>query len=150
MILLALGLLISVTGSMFVANAVAGINFLEFASSIPKFISIGTFLGGMFKSITYGTIVGRVRENPFTYLRIGTDDQTGTMRAYVGEGKFTTDPLETFGGYGVVQVPRFQELLAYICEQGFEHHVSLNQTLVARPLDEALRKYLRWPVYYHR
>ena len=64
--------------------------------------------------------------------------------------KFTTDPLETFGGYGVVQVPRFQELLAYICEQGFEHHVSLNQTLVARPLDEALRKYLRWPVYYHR
>lgn len=72
------------------------------------------------------------------------------MRAYVGEGKFTADPLETFGGYGVVQVPRFQELLAYICEQGFEHHVSINQTQVSRPLDEAMRKYLRWPVYYHR
>ena len=59
-ILLALGLLISVTGSMVVANYSAGINFLQFASSIPKFISIGTFLGGMFKSITYGTIVALV------------------------------------------------------------------------------------------
>ena len=59
-ILLALGLLISVAGSMVVANYAAGINFLEFASSIPKFISMGTFFGGMFKSITYGTIVALV------------------------------------------------------------------------------------------
>jgi len=117
---------------------------------VPRMDYQAIIAGTVGRENTYGTIVGRVRENPFTYLRIGTDDQTGTMRAYVGEGKFTTDPLETFGGYGVVQVPRFQELLAYICEQGFEHHVSLNQTLVARPLDEALRKYLRWPVYYHR
>jgi len=46
-------------------------------------------------------------------------------------------------------VLRFQELLAYICENGFEHHVSISQTLVARPLDEALHKYLGWSVYYH-
>ena len=55
---------------------------------------------------------GASRENPFTYFRVSTDDLTGQMRAYVGEGEFTADPLETFGGYGVVQVPRFQELLA--------------------------------------
>jgi L-fucose isomerase-like protein len=121
-----------------------------FIEEVPRMDYQAIIAGTVGRENTFGTIVGRVRENPFTYLRISTDDLDGTMRAYVGEGKFTTDPLETFGGYGVVQVPRFQELLAYICEHGFEHHVSINQTLVARPLDEALRKYLRWPVYYHR
>jgi phospholipid/cholesterol/gamma-HCH transport system permease protein len=59
-ILLAIGLLVSVAGSMVVANYAAGINFLEFASSIPKFITVGTFFGGMFKSFTYGIIVALV------------------------------------------------------------------------------------------
>ncbi len=121
-----------------------------FVDLLPRMDYQAIIAGTVGRENTYGTIVGRVRENPFTYLRISTDDLTGQMRAYVGEGKFTTDPLETFGGYGVVQVPRFQALLAYICENGFEHHVSINQTLVARSLDEALRKYLRWSVYYHQ
>jgi L-fucose isomerase-like protein len=99
---------------------------------------------------TYGTIYGRMRENPFTYLRVSTDDLKGEIVAYVGEGKFTDDPIDTFGGYGVVEVPRLQELLAYICENGFEHHVSVNQTRVASPIYEALTKYLGWSVYYHR
>jgi L-fucose isomerase-like protein len=71
------------------------------------------------------------------------------MRAYVGEGVFTADPLHTYGGYGVVRVPRLQELLHFICEQGFEHHVSVNQTTVAAPIHEALTKYLGWSVHYH-
>ncbi len=98
----------------------------------------------------YGAIYSRIRENPFTYLRVSTDDLNGKMMAYVGEGAFTHDPLETFGGYGVVHVPRFQELLAYICENGFEHHVAVNQTLIASAVYEALTKYLGWSVYYHR
>ena len=48
---------------------------------------------------------------------LSTDDVTGTLRAYVGEGEFTDDPLMTFGGYGVVKVPDFQGLLQYICEK---------------------------------
>lgn len=121
-----------------------------FIDEIPKMDYQAIIAGTVGRVNTYGTIIGRVRENPFTYLRISTDDLTGAMRAYVGEGKFTTDPLETFGGYGVVQVPRFQELLSYICEQGYEHHVSINQTLVARQLHEAMSKYLKWFVYFHR
>jgi len=46
-------------------------------------------------------------------------------------------------------VPRFQDLLAYICENGFEHHVSVNQTRVARIITEALSKYLGWSIYHH-
>ena len=84
-----------------------------------------------------------------TYLRISTDDVHGQMRAYVGEGAFTNDPVETFGGYGVVSVPRLQELLRYICEQGFEHHVAGSQAKVAAPVYEALTKYLGWSVYRH-
>jgi L-fucose isomerase-like protein len=98
---------------------------------------------------SFGTLVGRVKVNPFTYLRVSTDDLEGRICAYLGEGEFTPDALDTFGGYGVVHVPQLQELLAYICENGFEHHVALAQARVARVLSEALVKYLGWSVHHH-
>jgi phospholipid/cholesterol/gamma-HCH transport system permease protein len=60
LILLVIGLMISVAGAMVVAAVVCDINYLEFASSIPRFTSIWTILGGMFKSTIYGTIVAAV------------------------------------------------------------------------------------------
>ncbi len=98
---------------------------------------------------TYGTIYGRIEEKPFTYLRASTDDSTGQLRAYVGQGEFTDDPLLTFGGYGVVKVPNLQGLLHYICEHGYEHHVSVNPSRVAGAVAEALSKYQGWSIYYH-
>ncbi len=99
---------------------------------------------------TWGTVYGRIKAEPFTYLRISTDDFAGKIKAYVGEGKFTADPIDTFGGYGVVEIPNYQKLLAYICENGYEHHVSVNQTLVADAVYEAFTKYLGWATYYHK
>ncbi|MFO1497970.1 MAG: L-fucose/L-arabinose isomerase family protein [Verrucomicrobiota bacterium] len=99
---------------------------------------------------TYGTVVGRVKAASFTYLRATTDDFTGRIRAYIGQGQLTNDPLKTFGGYGVVQIPQFQKLLRHICEQGFEHHVAINPTQVAAGVKEALVKYLGWDVYHHQ
>jgi L-fucose isomerase-like protein len=98
---------------------------------------------------TAGTVFGRVRANPFTFLRVGTDDLAGTMRAYLGEGEFTADPLNTFGGYGVVRVPHLQDLMRYICRNGFEHHVAVNQTTFAAAVNEALTTYLGWTVHHH-
>lgn len=98
---------------------------------------------------TYGVISGRVKEGAFTYARVSTDDVNGKIRAYVGEGRLTGDPLETFGGYGVVEVPRFQQLLHYICKNGFEHHVAINMACYGRAVAEALETYLGWDVYYH-
>ena len=98
---------------------------------------------------TYGTIYGRVEAKPFTYLRASTDDSSGVMRAYMGQGEFTDDPLLTFGGYGVVRVPDFQGLLQHICENGYEHHVSVNPSLTAAALAEALGKYQGWEIYRH-
>jgi L-fucose isomerase-like protein len=98
---------------------------------------------------TYGTVVGRVKAAAFTYLRVSTDDAAGKVRAYIGEGELTNDPLKTFGGYGVVKIPRFQTLLRYICENGFEHHVAINPSRVVGGVKEALSKYLGWDVYHH-
>ena len=106
--------------------------------------------GTVGKENTFGTVVGRVKASPFTYLRVSTDDLNGKIVAYIGEGKLTNDPLNTFGGYGVVKVPNLQGLLSYICNHGFEHHVSVNLTEVADAVFEALTKYLGWEVYYHK
>ncbi|MCD4686627.1 MAG: L-fucose/L-arabinose isomerase family protein [Anaerolineae bacterium] len=98
---------------------------------------------------TWGAVYGRVKPSPFTYLRVSTDDLNGRIIAYVGEGKFTSDPIDTFGGYGVVEVPHYQKLLAHICEEGYEHHVAVNLTLIADVVREAFTKYLGWEVYHH-
>jgi len=98
---------------------------------------------------TYGTIVGRVAPGPFTYCRVSTDDLRGEIGTYVGEGQFTDDRLETFGGFGVVELPRFQDLLQFICRQGFEHHVAATRATVAAAIEDALKTYLGWNVYRH-
>src|SRR5579872_6030082 len=58
--------------------------------------------GTVGKANTFGTVVGRVKAGPMTYARFSTDDLSGRVRGYLGQGAFTTDPLETFGGAGVV------------------------------------------------
>jgi L-fucose isomerase-like protein len=98
---------------------------------------------------TYGTCVGRVRASPMTFARFSTDDRTGKIRGYVGEGRFTDDPLDTFGGAGVAEIPRLQELLRYICTNGFEHHVAANLSSVADVVHEATTRYLGWDVVRH-
>jgi L-fucose isomerase-like protein len=106
--------------------------------------------GTVGKDNTYGTIVGRLQPKAFTYCRLSTDDLNGQILTYIGEGQLTDDPLNTFGGYGVVCIPNFQNLLRHICENGFEHHVAINPSLVAPALNEAFTKYLGWKTYYHK
>jgi len=106
--------------------------------------------GSVGKENTYGTMVGRVKAGPFTYCRVSTDDERGVIRAYLGEGELTADPLNTFGGFGVVKIPNFQGLLRHICANGYEHHVAVNRAQVADALDEALTKYMGWDVYNHK
>ncbi|HEX2907113.1 MAG TPA: L-fucose/L-arabinose isomerase family protein [Phototrophicaceae bacterium] len=121
-----------------------------FVDDIPVMQYQEIIAGSVGAENTYGTLYGRVRETPFTYLRVSTDDLEGKIKAYVGEGEFTNDPLTTFGGYGVVRVPHLQELLQHICANGYEHHVSINQTRVAGAIYEAFTKYLGWATYHHR
>jgi len=98
---------------------------------------------------TYGTCVGLVKPGPMSYARFSTIDREGIIAGYVGEGEFTDDPLDTFGGAGVVRIPHLQKLLRYICENGFEHHVAANLASVAPAVREATSNYLGWNVISH-
>ncbi len=106
--------------------------------------------GTVGKENTYGTCVGRVKTGPMTYARFSTNDREGRICGYLGEGVFTDDSLDTFGGAGVVEIPRMQDLLRYICEHGFEHHVAANLAAVGSAVHEATTRYLGWDVYRHR
>ncbi len=105
--------------------------------------------GSVGKANSYGTCVGRMKDGPFTYTRVTTDDLMGEIRAYTGEGMMTSEPLQTFGGYGVADIPGLQDLLKYICEEGFEHHVAVNYSEVADAVAEAFSNYFGWDVYLH-
>ncbi len=105
--------------------------------------------GSVGKLNTFGTCVGRVKPGPMTYLRVSTDDQRGMITCYTGEGQFTNDPLDTFGGAGVVEIPNLQGLLRFICENGFEHHVAASLSTVASVIHEAAERYLGWEMYWH-
>ena len=106
--------------------------------------------GTVGKLNTFGTCVGKVKASPMSYCRISTDDRAGRVRGYVGEGRFTEDPLLTFGGAGVVEIPRLQDLLRFICERGFEHHTAANLAPVSNIVYEATTKYLNWDMYWHK
>jgi L-fucose isomerase-like protein len=103
--------------------------------------------GTVGKENTFGTCVGRVKSGPMCFARFSTDDASGRIRGYSGSGRFTDDPLETFGGAGVVEIPGLQTLLRYICENGFEHHVAANFSSVAPAVHEAATRYLGWEMY---
>jgi len=98
---------------------------------------------------TWGALEGRTPARPLTFGRLTTDDYAGTLRAYVGEGTLTDDPLKTFGNRAVAHIPRLQELMRYVCESGFEHHVVMNASHTGSVLAEAFGRYLGWDVNVH-
>jgi L-fucose isomerase-like protein len=105
--------------------------------------------GTVGKENTYGTCYGLIKPEKMSFARFSTDDTAGKIRGYLGEGRFTDDPLNTFGGAGVVEIPKMQKLLHYICENGFEHHVAANLSTVAAAVHEAATRYLGWEMYWH-
>jgi L-fucose isomerase-like protein len=105
--------------------------------------------GTVGKDNTFGTCVGKVKSGAMSFARFSPDDLSGKIRGYSGGGRFTDDPLETFGGAGVVEIPEMQKLLRYICEKGFEHHVAANFSTVAPVVHEAATKYFGWEMYAH-
>ncbi len=105
--------------------------------------------GSVGKENTYGTVVGRIAAGKVTFCRTTTDDSAGIISTYVGEGEFTNDKLDSFGGYGVMKVPNLQALMQYVCRMGFEHHVAVNLSQKADAIAEALDNYMGWEVYLH-
>lgn len=100
--------------------------------------------GTVGKENTYGTVVGKVSSGPATFLRLSTFDTEGVIAGVVAEGRFTDDEVETFGGYGVAEIPGLRELLRVLTRNGFEHHVAVTKAHVGKAVREALEVYLDW------
>jgi L-fucose isomerase-like protein len=106
--------------------------------------------GAVGKENTYGTIVGRIDAGAATFFRTSTDDAAGVISSYVGQGEFTNDNLNSFGGYGVMKIPNLQNLMQFVCRMGFEHHVAMNMSQKADAIAEAVGNYLGWEIYHHK
>lgn len=99
---------------------------------------------------TWGAVQGRVQEGPMTFARIDTDERHGRIHSYVGEGRFTNDPLSKISGsHAVVEVTDLQGLLRHICAHGFAHHCAVTKAKVALIFYEAFNNYLDWEVHFH-
>lgn len=107
---------------------------------------LGTVLG---HEDTFGAVKGKVAPGPFSFFRISTDDTSGSIKAYLGEGEFTADPYGMDGGIAVSKVNNLQKLLKFICKNGFEHHVAMTRGHVAAVIQEAVDSYLGWDLYKH-
>ncbi len=101
------------------------------------------------KENTWGTCTGVLLPGPLTFARLSTNDILGEICGYVGEGRVEDEDPKSFGGIGVLRVPKLQDLLHFICDQGFEHHVAVNRSQVAQAVAEAWERYLGWRIYLH-
>jgi len=107
---------------------------------------LGTTIGA---EKCFGACKAQIASGPMTFAKITTDDLRGKIKAYIGEGEFLADKLDTFGGTALCRIPKLQKLMDYICSNGFEHHVAMSRSLSADVLKEAFGKYLGWDVYVH-
>jgi L-fucose isomerase-like protein len=97
----------------------------------------------------FGAIKGQVQPGPMTFAKMTTDDKNGIIKMYVGEGEFTDDPVDTMGGVAVCKVSGLQDLLDFMCSNGFEHHVAMVRGHCAEIIAEACSTYMGWEVYTH-
>ena len=108
---------------------------------------LGSTLG---KENCFGACKGQVAAGDMTFLRFTTDDCRGIMKAYVGEGTFQEEMIPTKGGVANCYVENLQDLMRYVCKNGYEHHVCFVRGHVADVLEEALTNYMGVEVYRHR
>ena len=121
-------------------------SFMQSELEISTLDILGTVLG---HDDTFGAIKGKVAPGPFSFFRISTDDSAGVIKAYLGEGEFTDDPYGMDGGIAVSKVDNLQQLLKFICRNGFEHHVAMARGNIASIIEEAVDNYLGWELYRH-
>lgn len=97
----------------------------------------------------FGAVKGKVKAGPMTYFRLSTDDRAGTVKCYLGEGEFTDHPFAMDGGIAVSRVHDLRRLMRFVTQNGFEHHVAMVRGHHADVVNEAITRYLGWPIYNH-
>jgi L-fucose isomerase-like protein len=101
------------------------------------------------RSKCFGAVKGKVKPGPMTFFRLSTDDRAGTVKCYLGQGEFTDHPFGMDGGIAVTRVADLRRQLRFVTQNGFEHHVARVRGHHADVVDEAVTRYLGWPIYHH-
>jgi L-fucose isomerase-like protein len=122
-------------------------SFFQSEIEIGSLDVLGTVLGS---EDTFGAVKGKVAAGNMTYFRVSTDDTKGIIKTYLGEGVMTDDPYGMDGGIAVCEIPNLQNLMKYMCKNGFEHHVAMVRGHVAEILEEAIGNYMGWEIYTHK
>ncbi|MDR0363073.1 MAG: fucose isomerase [Planctomycetota bacterium] len=107
---------------------------------------LSTTLG---KDNCFGAVKGKVKAGDMTFFRASSDDRSGSMRAYLGQGVFTDDPFNMSGSIAVCEVPELRKFMGHIVKNGFEHHVAMVRGHVAGIVEEVVDNYLGWDLYRH-
>ena len=121
----------------------------SFIGDVPEIGELDVLGETIGRSKCFGAVKGKVKAGPMTYFRLSTDDRNGTMKCYLGQGDFTDDPFGMDGGIAVAHVPHLRKLMKFVSHNGFEHHVAMVRGHVADVLNEAVVRYLGWPIYHH-
>jgi L-fucose isomerase-like protein len=98
---------------------------------------------------SFGAVKGKVKAGPMTFFRMDTDDTSGSLRAYTGEGEFTDDSFPMDGGIAVCRIAGLRRLLGHVTRQGFPHHVAMARGRWAGVIEEATTRYLGWDLHRH-
>lgn len=122
-------------------------SFFNTEISIDNLDVLGTVIGN---ERCFGACKGQATPGPMTTCKIACDDINGKIKAYFSEGDLLADKIQSFGALSLWKLPRMQELLNYLCKNGFEHHTAVVRDHVADILEEALGNYLDIEVYNHK
>lgn len=106
-LLLILGLMVGIVGSILVAQYCYHINYMQYLESVPRFLTGWTVFGGLFKSFTYGWIVASVATYKGYYASGGakgvgvavTESAMYTNLFIVFANAFTSYLLESFESF---------------------------------------------------
>ncbi len=118
----------------------------SFIGDTPEIGVLGETIG---RSKCFGAVKGKVKPGPMTYFRLSSDDTRGTLKCYLGEGEFTDHPFPMDGGIATTRVANLRKLMKFVTQNGFEHHVAMVRGEHAAVVEEAVMRYLRWPIYHH-
>ncbi len=111
-----------------------------------KIIDHAILANAVGKGRSFGCNAGRIAPTPMSFGSMLTE--SGKLKFYLGEGRFTRDPIpdEFFGCAGVAEIKGLQDTLQRIGYMGHRHHVSVTPGHVLEPVKEAFEKYLGYEV----
>ena len=121
----------------------------SFIGDTPEIGELDVLGESIGRSKCFGAVKGKVKPGDMTYFRLSSDDRAGRLKCYLGEGSFTDDPFPMDGGIAVTKVTRLRELMRFVTQNGFEHHVAMVRGHHADVVQEAVARYLKWPYYHH-